>query len=627
MNNLATRLPQKGTVPSGSKKKGSFFRLLGFILKNNPILLPIAVVAIIGSSMTSIEATSLTKRLIDNYIDPLRGVVNPDYSGLNQFILYMASLYIIALICVSIYSNLMMYITQGTLKKLRSKLFTHLEGLPISYFDKNSHGNIMSRFTNDVDSLRQMISQSLPSILSVFVTIVFVLFKMIQLNIALTCLAFGILMTIILAIFIINKISRKYFIGQQSSMGKLNGYINEMISGQRVIKVFCHEEKTVEDFEKLNNELFENARKANLISNLAMPILMNIGIISYAVVVIVGSIVAINFPLQLSLGALATFMILLRSLTNPVSQVSQQINFIIMANAGAGRIFELLDLPKEFDEGKVHLVNIDEFGNVSSVRTNKWAWQNEDGQLVPLRGDVRLKNVNFGYVPEKLVLHDVSLFAKPGQKIAFVGATGAGKTTITNLINRFYDIQSGSIIIDGIDIKNINKPDLRRALGMVLQDTNLFTGTIKENIKFAKPDATDDEVVAAGVLSNADSFIRLLPDGYDTVISGDGGTLSQGQRQLLSIARTAISNPPVLILDEATSSIDTRTEKLVQEGMDRLMKDRTVFVIAHRLSTIKNSRAIMVLDFGRIIERGSHDELIALKGQYYKLYMGAFELD
>ncbi len=612
-----------------------FFRLLKYIFVHNKIKCLIAIVCILTCAYLGVQSSLLISTLIDDHITPLVKINNPDLTEMFKFILWMSLLYGINLFCLALNSNLMIYITQNSLNSLRNELFEHLESLPISYFDKNSHGNIMSRFTNDIDTLRQMISQSLPQIISTTFSVCCILVAMFTLHVYLALIAIAVLITMLVTMGIINKKSSGYFRAQQKSIGKVNGFINEMINGQKVIKVFNHENEAIKDFDIINNELYQSGRSANTFANLAMPLLMNIGIISYVIILICGALFAIYTPLALSLGSLAAFLILLRSLTNPVAQVSQQLNSIMMASAGASRIFELLDEDKEVDNGYVQLINAEYDEHNQLIETNKntniWAWKHphKDGtiSITKVTGDVRFFDVDFGYNPEKIVLHNVSLFAKPGQKIAFVGATGAGKTTITNLINRFYDIQDGKIRIDNINVNKIKKDHLRRALGMVLQDTNLFTGTIKENIRFGKLDASDEEVIEAAKLANADSFINLLPDGYDTIISGDGGNLSQGQRQLLSIARTAISNPPILILDEATSSIDTRTEALVQEGMDRLMNNRTVFVIAHRLSTVKNSKAIMVLDKGRIIERGSHDDLIAQKGQYFQLYTGAFELE
>ncbi len=617
------------------KQDSQLLRLIKYVFVHNKAKCIISILGIILTSVLTIKGTLMTSTLIDKYVEPLLGTKDTNLSEMYKFILLMVVVYAISLISLTIYTKLMMYITQNTLKLLRDELFTHMESLPIRFFDKNSHGNIMSRFTNDIDTLRQMISQSLPQVLSTTVGVIGVFVTMFTIHIYLTLITFILLIVMLFSMAKIKNKSSKYFKKQQSDIGKLNGYINEMINGQKVIKVFNHEEETIEAFNVINDSLFESGTKANKIANIAMPLLMNIGIISYVLVLIFGSMFAINNPSALSLGSLAAFLILLRQVTNPVAQVSQQLNSIVMAGAGASRIFNMLDEEIEFDEGYVTLINANYDSNNQLVETPEetgtWAWKHphHDGttSLTKVTGDVRFFDVDFGYNENKIILHNVSLYAKPGQKIAFVGATGAGKTTITNLVNRFYDIQDGKIRIDGININKIKKPDLRRAMGVVLQDTNLFTGSIKDNIRFGKLDATDEEIISAAKLANADKFIKLLPNGYDTIIEDDGSNLSQGQKQLLSIARTAISNPPILILDEATSSIDTRTERLIQEGMDKLMEGRTVLVIAHRLSTIKNSNAIMVLEQGKIIERGDHDDLILQRGTYFRLYTGAFELN
>ncbi len=615
-------------------KKHQFARLLKYVFIHNKFKCIVAVIGIIATSILTVVASFLTSKLIDNYMEPLIGISNPDLTEFYKFIILMTVIYIFALLSLTIYVKLMMYTTQNTLESLRDELFTHMETLPIKYFDKNSHGNIMSRFTNDIDTLRQMISQSLPQIISTTVSVISILIFMFKLHVVLTLITIVLLIIMLYTMKIIKTKSSLYFKKQQEDIGRLNGYINEMINGQKVIKVFCHEEETKANFNIINEGLYESGTKANKIANIAMPLLMNIGIISYVIILIFGAMFAINNPSALSLGSLAAFLILLRQLTNPVAQVSQQLNSIVMGSVGAARVFNMLDEKPEFDDGTITLVNAITNNNDELIEvdeeTGTWAWKiikPNNTSLVKVCGDVRFFNVDFGYSNEKIVLHNVSLYAKPAQKIAFVGATGAGKTTITNLINRFYDIQEGSIVVDGINIEEINKSDLRRALGIVLQDTNLFTGTVKDNIRFGKLDATDEDIINAAKLANADSFINNLPNGYETILTDDGGNLSQGQKQLISIARTAISNPPILILDEATSSIDTRTERLIQEGMDKLMAGRTVLVIAHRLSTIKNSNAIMVLDQGRIIERGDHDDLIKQQGTYYRLYTGAFELE
>lgn len=609
-------------------------RLLIYILKEYKFLFSMVIITIIISSLANVYGTTFIKDLIDKYITPLLGQSSPDFGPLLEMMAMMAFVYYVGVIATYAYSRMMMYISQGSLKRIRDDMFSHMEALPIKFFDTHAHGDVMSLYTNDTDALRQMISQGVPQLLSAIITVIGVLIAMIRLSLPLIVVEALIILLMFKVTKTIGAKSGKYFGLQQKDLGAVNGYIEEMMEGQKVVKVFCHEEEAKINFDKLNDELCNSANNANKYANVLMPIMGNIGYINYVSVAIVGSILAINSFWGFTLGALATFLQLTRTFSQTVNQMSQQFNFVIMALAGAERIFTLLDEKKEMDEGYVTLVNAneDENGNLTEAkkRTGIWAWKHphEDGTTTysKLNGEVVFDDVDFGYNDEKIILHNIKLYAKPGQKIAFVGATGAGKTTITNLINRFYDIQDGKIRYDGININKIKKDDLRSSLGIVLQDAHLFTGTVADNIRYGKLDATDEEVHAAAKLANADQFIKHLPKGYDTVLTGDGGSLSQGQRQLLTIARAAIADPPVLILDEATSSIDTRTEKIVQDGMDKLMNGRTVFVIAHRLSTIKNSDVIMVLDQGRIIERGNHDDLIEEKGKYYQLYTGAFEL-
>ena len=582
----------------------------------------IVLVLIVVSSVANVYGSMFLKSLIDDYIVPLLSQTVPNYTPLLNALMELAMIYGVGILATYGFNRIMVTISLGTLKHIRDELFEHMQTLPLRFFDTHAHGDIMSVYTNDTDTLRQLISQSIPQVIVSLMTIISVTISMFILNVPLAILtiACGLLM-----VYTSKKISAKsgkYFIAQQKQLGVENGFIEEMMEGSKVIKVFTHEEQSIKDFDKVNDALFEASANANTFANVLMPVVMNIGYISYVLVAVVGSIFALNNIAGLTLGGIAAFLQLNRSFTNPIGQISMQLNAVIMADAGAKRIYEIIDTESEADDGVVTLEQIDH---------DHWAWHHprKDGQdeLVPLRGDVRFENVNFSYNPDKQILFDVSLFAKPGQKIAFVGATGAGKTTITNLINRFYDIQSGSITYDGIDIKLIKKADLRKSLGIVLQDTNLFTGTIMDNIRYGRLDASDEECIAASKLANAHEFIKHLEHGYDTMIHAGGESLSQGQRQLLSIARAAVANPPVLILDEATSSIDTHTERIVQEGMDKLMEGRTVFVIAHRLSTIQNSDAIMVLEQGHIIERGNHEDLLKQKGKYYQLYTGAFELD
>lgn len=620
----------RGPKPKIKNPGKLFARLMGFIFKKYLPACIIVVICIFVSVLANVQGTMFTKNLIDDYIVPLLKTGNPDYGPLLAAMGRVTVFYGIGVISTFAYSKIMIYVSQGTIKNLRVELFSHMQDLPIRYFDSHAHGDIMSIYTNDIDTLRQLISQSLPQILNSVITVVSVFVSMVILNIPLTVLT---IVMVIVTTVVTKKFagfSSRYFLSQQRDLGKVNGFIEEMLNGQKVVKVFTHEQENIEAFDKINDELFESAYNANMYSNMLGPVNAQIGNLSYVLCALAGGVMALSGFGGLTLGKLASFLTFNKSFNMPISQVSQQFNSIIMALAGCDRIFSLLDETPETDEGYVSLVNAkEENGTLTETpeHTGLWAWKHThqaDGSVdyKKLEGDVVFDDVDFGYVPEKIVLHDVDLFATPGQKIAFVGTTGAGKTTITNLINRFYDIADGKIRYDGININKIKKADLRHSLGIVLQDTHLFTATVMENIRYGKLDATDDEVYAAARLANADTFIRQLPDGYNTVLTGDGANLSQGQRQLLAIARAAIADPPVLILDEATSSIDTRTERIVQDGMDKLMHGRTTFVIAHRLSTVRNSDCIMVLEQGRIIERGSHDELISKKGKYYQLYTG-----
>ena len=610
---------------------GTLKRIISYVFRYYGWHFLLVIILIMITAFCSVQSTLFTRTLIDDYIVPLLNTQNPDFAPLAARLLKLAGVLALGVISAYSYNRIMVTVGQGTMEKLRVELFTHMESLPIKYFDTHSHGDIMSVYTNDIDTLRQLIGQSMPQIVNSSVTVVVTFVSMVMLCLPLTVVSVFMIFVMLTVSGKLGGRSRNYFIAQQKSLGALNGYIEEMLSGQKVVKVFNHEDKSIEGFEKLNDELRENAANANKYANIMMPVMANLGNISYVLIAVIGGVLALNNLFGLTLGTLVSFLSLNRSFSMPVTQISQQFASIVNAMAGAERVFRMMDEKPEFDEGYVELVNIEEDENGEIHETDKktgmWAWRHPhkaEGTVTyqRLQGKVDLYNVDFSYDGRKTILHDIDIEAKPGQKIAFVGSTGAGKTTITNLINRFYDIDDGKIRFDDININKIRKPDLRRSLGMVLQDTHLFTGTVMENIRYGRLDATDEECIAAARLARADGFIQRLPDGYNTMLKGDGGNLSQGQRQLLAIARCAVADPPAMILDEATSSIDSRTEKLVQEGMDALMKGRTTFVIAHRLSTVRNSDCIMVLEQGRIIERGNHMDLLDKKGRYYQLYTG-----
>ena len=619
-----------GLKDQGKNPMKALGRLLRYVLKEYKLACITVVVSILISALAILSISMFMQKLIDVYIEPMMKQSSPDYGPLAHRMLGLGLILVLGIICAYAYNRIMVNVTQGTMKRLRVQLFERMESLPISFFDTHAHGDIMSVYTNDVDTLRQVISQSMPQLINSSITFISTLIAMIVLDIPLTVLSVVMVLIMIKATSSLGAKSGRYFMKQQQDLGKVNGYIEEMMSGQKVVKVFCHEEKAYDDFCKLNRSLQDSAYKANMIANITMPVNANLGNISYVLCAVLGGVLAVNGWSGLTIGTLVAFLTLNKSFTMPVTQISQQINAIVMAAAGADRVFTMTDEKPEEDEGYVELVNAkkDADGNLTETeeRTGLWAWRHrhETGEVTyrELTGEVEFENVDFGYNPDKIVLHDINMYAKPGQKIAFVGSTGAGKTTITNLINRFYDIQDGKIRYDNINIGKIRKPDLRRSLGIVLQDTHLFTGTVMDNIRYGKLDATDEECIKAAKLANAHDFIKRLPDGYNTILTGDGSNLSQGQRQLLAIARAAVADPPALILDEATSSIDTRTEAMVSRGMDALMEGRTSFVIAHRLSTVKDADCIMVMEQGRIIERGTHDQLIDMKGRYYQLYTG-----
>ena len=626
-------MSNKQSRPEKNSATKLISRVIRYMLHYYKIPFLLVIVCILITAIATVVGATFPQTLVDDYITPMLANGSDDFSGLAADLLQLACVMAVGVITAFSYNRIMVNVSQGTMRHLRDDLFRKMEALPIKYFDNHAHGDIMSVYTNDVDTLRQLLSQSIPQIINSVITMAATLVTMIILNPALTVISILTAVVMLLVTANFSKLSGRYYIRQQVDLGIVDGFIEEMLDGQKVVKVFCHEQAAMDDFHKVNEELRNSTNKANSYANLLMPVNANIGWISYALVAIIGAILGINGLAGVTIGTVITFVGLNKSFTNPITQVSQQINFVVNAAAGAQRVFDLMDQTPEADEGYVELVNAkeDENGNLTEAetRTNLWAWKHPhkaEGTVTytKLEGAVVFDDVDFGYADDKIVLHNISLWAKPGQKIAFVGATGAGKTTITNLINRFYDIADGKIRYDGININKIKKPDLRRSLGMVLQDTHLFTGTVMDNIRYGKLDATDEECIKAAKLANADGFIHRLPDGYNTMLTGDGANLSQGQRQLLAIARAAVADPPALILDEATSSIDTRTEKLVQDGMDALMKGRTTFIIAHRLSTVKNSDCIMVMEQGRIIERGTHDDLIAAKGKYYQLYTGNF---